>query len=59
MDNFASTSTNWGIDFSSWGFFPLDQQSQQGSSTDGSFSFMKPGSPGNNPQGNPQDETRR
>ena len=52
IDNFASTTTNWGIDQSSWGFFPLGDQSQQESSADESYNFMNTGASGN-PQGNP------
>ncbi|KAJ3573562.1 hypothetical protein NPX13_g4658 [Xylaria arbuscula] len=47
LDNYAQTA-NW-TDNQSFGFFagnPEQQQSQQGSSTDGSFSFMNPNTSG-------------
>ncbi|RYO92164.1 hypothetical protein DL766_003190 [Monosporascus sp. MC13-8B] len=51
IDNYANTTTNWGLDASSWGFFVSEQHSQQGSSAEDSFNFMNTGTPGEPPPG--------
>ncbi|RYP76365.1 hypothetical protein DL771_001804 [Monosporascus sp. 5C6A] len=51
IDNYANTTTNWGLDASSWGFFAPEQQSQQGSSAEESFNFMNTGTSGKPPPG--------